>query len=191
MSSRAVSGDPKQVVIYVREFLQDWAAGVLGCGKHFPGLGEANLDTHHELPSVENRGRNCGKRIFIPIALTLRRELPMIMVRMPLIPRSRTTSSRLRSPGNGSRTSCARKLPIEAWSVSDDLEMGGVLKSAPVQQAAVEHIRAGGDLCLICHQEELVLRSYEALVAQAGRDAFARRVRSPRRACWRSRKKVG
>src|ERR1019366_1263179 len=54
MSSRAVSDDPKQVVIYAREFLRGLGeAGVLGCGKHFPGLGEATLDTHHELPSVE------------------------------------------------------------------------------------------------------------------------------------------
>src|ERR1700720_1131842 len=43
MSSRAVSADPKQVVIYAREFLRGLGdAGVLGCGKHFPGLGEAN-----------------------------------------------------------------------------------------------------------------------------------------------------
>ena len=52
MSSRAVSDDPKQVVVYAREFLRGLGdAGVLGCGKHFPGLGEAKLDSHHELPS--------------------------------------------------------------------------------------------------------------------------------------------
>src|ERR1700756_1697120 len=53
MSSRSVSADPNEVVIYAREFLRGMGdADVLGCGKHFPGLGEANLDTHHELPSV-------------------------------------------------------------------------------------------------------------------------------------------
>src|ERR1700680_4145067 len=53
MSSRAVSNDPKKVVTYAREFLRGlYDAGVLGCGKHFPGLGEATLDTHHDLPSV-------------------------------------------------------------------------------------------------------------------------------------------
>jgi len=51
MASRAVSADPKQAVTYAREFLAGLAsAGVLGAAKHFPGLGEANLDTHHELP---------------------------------------------------------------------------------------------------------------------------------------------
>src|SRR6202142_3147201 len=43
MSSRAVSADPKKVIGYAREFLLVFReAGVLGCGKHFPGLGEGN-----------------------------------------------------------------------------------------------------------------------------------------------------
>src|SRR5260370_6056603 len=55
MSTRAVSDDPKQVVAYAREFLRGLGdAGVLGCGKHFPGLGEATLDTHHE-PSSQDK----------------------------------------------------------------------------------------------------------------------------------------
>ena len=49
MGSRAVSANPKEVLVYAHEFLHGLNdAGVLGCGKHFPGLGEANLDTHHE-----------------------------------------------------------------------------------------------------------------------------------------------
>jgi beta-glucosidase-like glycosyl hydrolase len=60
--------------------------------------------------------------------------------------------------------------------VSDDLEMGGVLKAAPIERAGVEYIRAGGDLCLICHIEEYVMRSYEELVKEAASDRkFARR----------------
>ena len=41
--------------------------------------------------------------------------------------------------------------------VSDDLEMGGVLAAAPVGEAAVEFVRAGGDLCLVCHREDCIL----------------------------------
>ena len=40
--------------------------------------------------------------------------------------------------------------------VSDDLEMGGVLSAAPIGEAAVGFVRAGGDLCLICHREDFV-----------------------------------
>src|SRR5467141_1150997 len=79
MSSRAVSADPKQVVVYAREFLRGLGdAGVLGCGKHFPGLGEGNLDTHHELPSVEKPLKGLWDEDLVPYrSLSLRRELPM------------------------------------------------------------------------------------------------------------------
>ena len=48
--------------------------------------------------------------------------------------------------------------------------MGGVLAAAPIEQAAVGHIRAGGDLALICHKEDFILRAHEALIHEAERD---------------------
>jgi beta-N-acetylhexosaminidase len=59
--------------------------------------------------------------------------------------------------------------------VSDDLEMGGVLSAAPVGQAAVEHIRAGGDLCLVCHRADYISQAYDELIKTAEDDPkFAR-----------------
>src|SRR5207302_1460325 len=96
MSSRAVSDNPKQTVLYVREFLRGLAeAGVLGCGKHFPGLGEGNLDSHQYLLVIHK----VWKRL---------------------------------------------------W---------------------------GGDLCLICHEEERIVQAHEAIVREVERDGkFADRV---------------
>ena len=55
--------------------------------------------------------------------------------------------------------------------------MGGVLAATSIEQAAVETVRAGADLFLVCHKEELVRRSYEAVLREAERDSrFARRV---------------
>src|SRR5580692_2127825 len=54
MSSRAVSANPRETAVYAGEFLSGLRdAGVLGCGKHFPGLGEGNLDSHHQLPIID------------------------------------------------------------------------------------------------------------------------------------------
>jgi beta-N-acetylhexosaminidase len=69
-----------------------------------------------------------------------------------------------------------KKIGYRGLVVSDDLEMGGVLKAASMGQAAVGHIRAGGDLCLVCHVAEHVEQAYEALLHEAERDRrFARR----------------
>ena len=62
--------------------------------------------------------------------------------------------------------------------VSDDLDMGGVLNSASIEDAAVETLRAGSDLFLVCQKEEHVWRAYEAVFRRAESDQT---VRQPRR----------
>ena len=180
MSSRAVSNDPKQVVVYAREFLRGLNdAGVIGCGKHFPGLGEAPLDTHHELPSVKKPLAKLWTQDLVPYrSLSLRRELPMVMVSHAAFP---AVTKGEKTPASLSKkwiTDILRKkIGYRGLICSDDLEMGGVLAAAPIEQATVGHIRAGGDLALICHQEDFILRAHEALVREAERDGkFARRV---------------
>jgi beta-N-acetylhexosaminidase len=177
MSSRSVSDDPNKVVIYAREFLRGLGdAGVLGCGKHFPGLGEATLDTHHELPIVNKPLRKMWEQDLVPYR-TMRRELPMVMVSHAAYP-AVTKAGTPASLSNKWITAILRKkIGYRGLICSDDLEMGGVLAAAPIEQAMIGHIRAGGDLGLICHQEDFILRGHEALLREVERDRkFARRV---------------
>jgi beta-N-acetylhexosaminidase len=178
MSSRAVAADPKQVVVYAREFLAGLRlAGVIGAAKHFPGLGGANLDTHHELPCVRRSWKELWAEDIYPYRV-MRRELPLVLVghaNYPAVTHDGTPASLSRK---WISEVLRKKIGYRGLIVSDDLEMGGVLRAAPIEQAAVEFIRAGGDLCLICHQEDYILRAYEALVREAERDRrFASRVR--------------
>lgn len=177
MSSRVVSAEPRDVVTYAREFLAGLRnAGVLGCGKHFPGLGEGTLDSHHQLPVIEKPLRKLWAEDLVPYRL-LRAQLPMVMISHAAYPQ--VTKSR--APASLSRrwiTGILRKrIAYRNLIVSDDLEMGGVLSAAPVPQAALQFVHAGGDLCLICHREDYVTQAYEELVSAAKKDPqFARRV---------------
>lgn len=178
MRSRAVSVDPKQVVTYAREFLAGLRqAGVIGCGKHFPGLGEANLDTHHELPSVAKSWKRLWEQDLQPYR-TMRRDLEMILVghaNYPAVTRDATPASLSRK---WISEILRARIGFRGLVVSDDLEMGGVLKAAPIEQATVEFIRAGGDIALLCHLEKGIVRSYDALIEAVERDPnFARRVK--------------
>src|SRR6266850_2881766 len=177
MSSRAVSADPREATAYAREFVAGLrAAKVMGCGKHFPGLGEGTLNSHRELPVIKKPMTKLWAEDLVPYR-RLRRQLPFVMVShaaYPLVTNDRT-------PASLSRiwiTDILRKrIGYRGLIVSDDLEMGGVLSAAPIGEAAVEFIRAGGDLCLICHREDYIAQAYEQLVKAAERDPkFARRV---------------
>jgi beta-N-acetylhexosaminidase len=190
MSSRSVSPDPKEVVKYARKFLPGLCdAGVFGCGKHFPGLGEANLDTHHELPSVEKPFKKLWEQDVVPYR-TLRRDLPFIMIShaaFPAVTKDRTPASLSK---RWITDVLRKKIGYRGLICSDDLEMGGVLAAAPIEQATIGHIRAGGDLALICHQEDFILRAYEAMIREAERDRrFLRRVQQSSRRVLAFKKK--
>jgi beta-N-acetylhexosaminidase len=177
MSSRAVSAHPKQAVVYAREFLAGLrTAGVLGSAKHFPGLGEANLDTHQDLPIVNKSWKKLWEEDLYPYR-AMRRELPMVLVGHANYPAVTPAGMPASLSRKWITDILRKKIGYRGLVVSDDLEMGGVLKAAPIEQAAVQFILAGGDLSLICHREEYITRSYEALVKEAERDSkFAGRV---------------
>jgi len=177
MSSRAFSTDPKAVVLYGREFLAGLrSAGVIGAGKHFPGLGEGNLDSHHDLPVINKSFNNLWEQDLVPYRV-MKRELPMVLVNHANYP----AVTRDGLPASLSRkwitNVLRRRIGYGGMIASDDLEMGGVLKAAPIDEAARGFIRAGGDLCLICHEEKNVEQAYDAVVREAHRDSrFRRRV---------------
>jgi beta-N-acetylhexosaminidase len=177
MGSRTVSAHPRETIIYAREFLAGLrSAGILGCGKHFPGLGEGKLDSHHELPVIEKPLKRLWAEDLLPYR-TLRAQLQAVMVSHAAYP----AVTKDRTPASLSKvwiTDILRKrIGYRNLIVSDDLEMGGVLSAAPVAEATVGFIRAGGDLCLICHREDYVTKAYDGLLSTARNDAkFARRV---------------
>src|ERR1700727_814870 len=170
MSSRTVSRKPRETVAYAREFLAGLrAARVLGCGKHFPGLGEGTLDSHHDLPVIDKPLRKLWAEDLLPYRL-LHASLPLVMISHAAYPQV----THDRAPASLSKlwiTDILRKrISYRNLVVSDDLEMGGVLSAAPVGEAAVEHIRAGGALCLICHREDYITEAYEKLLHTAESD---------------------
>ncbi len=177
MNSRLVSDDPEETIVYVREFLAGLsAAGVLGNGKHFPGLGEGKLDSHHSLPVIDKPWKKLWEQDLVPYR-NLRTGLPFVMISHAAYPAVTGDSTPASLSKKWISDVLRKKIGYRGLIVSDDLEMGGVLSAAPIEQAAVGHVRAGGDLCLICHKEEFVTRAYDELMHTAETDrSFARRV---------------
>src|SRR3954462_15966159 len=53
IGTRTVSPSPHETTEYARAFISGLKKErVLSCGKHFPGLGESDLDSHHKMPII-------------------------------------------------------------------------------------------------------------------------------------------
>lgn len=171
MSSRAVSTSPQATALYARGFLTGLrSARVLGCGKHFPGLGEGKLDSHHELPVIRKNPKKLWNEDLLPYCI-LRTQLPMVMIShaaFPVVTGDRTPAS---LSSKWISEILRQRIGYRNLTVSDDLEMGAVRAAGSVGEAAVTHIRAGGDLALVCHREEYIREAYARLTAAVASDS--------------------
>jgi beta-N-acetylhexosaminidase len=168
LSSRAVSADPRQATAYAREFLAGLRAkNVIGCGKHFPGLGEGHLDSHKDLPVIRKNLKKMWKEDLLPYRM-LRAHLPMVMISHATYPLATKTSAPASLSKAWIREVLRQRIGFRNMIVSDDLEMGAISTGdASVGEAAVEHIRAGGNLCLVCHRADMVEQAQGKLLQAA------------------------
>jgi beta-N-acetylhexosaminidase len=177
LTSRTGSDDPRQVVIYAREFLRGLKdVHVLGCGKHFPGLGEADLDTHQELPEVDKPWKRLWEEDLYPYRV-LHRQVPFVMVAHAAYP----AVTRDRTPASISRKWISdilrKKIGYTGLILCDDLEMGGVQAALPLGEAAIATLKAGTDISLVCHNEQAVWTVFESLFKRAEHDRrFTQRI---------------
>jgi beta-N-acetylhexosaminidase len=171
MGTRSAAATTAGVIEYARQFLAGLAAyGVVGCGKHFPGLGGGTLDSHLATPVIRRGSRELWQKDLAPYR-ELRNELPMIMVNHAAYPQTPGKDRPASVSAYWIQTVLRRRIGYKGIVFSDDLEMGGILKFMPIEEAAVAAVRAGTDLLEICHTPELILRAYEALIAEGERSA--------------------
>jgi beta-N-acetylhexosaminidase len=130
LTSRAVSPDPRKVTSYAREFLRGLAdAKVLGCGKHFPGLGKGALDTHQKLARIEGSLLKLWNEDAVPYR-ELHSHMPFVMVSHAAYP-GVTGEAVPASLSQKWITDVLRhRIGYRGVVVSDDLEMGAAILGA-------------------------------------------------------------
>lgn len=176
MGTRSAAPTAEGVVEYARGFLAGLTAhGVVGCGKHFPGLGGGMRDSHVETPAIRRDWHDLWQEDLAPFR-ELRDDLPIVMLNHAAYPNT---------PGKGRPASVSpywittvlrKRIGYRGIIFSDDMEMGGILKFVSMEEAAVASVRAGMDMLEICHSPELILRAYEALIAEGERSVPFRRL---------------
>jgi beta-N-acetylhexosaminidase len=170
IGDRAYSDDPAEVARLGLAFAAGLGdAGVLACGKHFPGHGDTSVDSHLALPVVEHDRARLDAVELAPFRAAAKRGLPTLMTAHVVCPAL--------DPGVPATLSgrvCTDLLRAEigfgGLLFSDDLEMKAVADRFTVEESAVGAIRAGCDALLVCSREDWQERALEALVREAERD---------------------
>ncbi len=149
-------------------------AGVLACGKHFPGHGDTATDSHLELPRIDHAWDRLEEVELLPFARAAATAMPMIMTAHVVFAALDATRPATLSPQviDGLLRG---KLGYRGVIVSDDLDMKAIADHIGVAVAAVDAIRAGCDVLLLCREEAHQAAAEEALIREGERDSELRR----------------
>jgi beta-N-acetylhexosaminidase len=151
IGERAFAAEAERVAILALAFVRGLrAGGVLSCGKHFPGHGDTDRDSHAELPLVGRSRAELEAVELKPFRAAVAAGVPLLMTAHVLYPaldplRPATLSRPIL------RDLLRRDLGFRGVVVSDDLEMGAIRSRGSVPEAAVEALRAGVDWLLVCN----------------------------------------
>ncbi len=137
------------------------AQGVASCGKHFPGHGDTDQDSHLDLPRLPHHLERLRQVELVPFEAYARAGLASLMTAHVIFdaiePEKPATMSR------AVLTDLLRnQLGFEGVIVSDDLEMKAIADHYSIERAVVEGLEAGVDLFLVCH---LATRQWSAIDA--------------------------
>lgn len=178
--SRSFGRSPGEVLGYTTVYLRGLqGTGCLGCLKHFPGIGAGEVDSHEEIPVVQLSHDDLIAQDLAPyIELFQRRDdrIRCVMVShggFPNIDIRKETTGGLLEPASLNYNIVTKLLRQELGYkhlvITDDLEMGAIMRHYDIGDAALKAALAGEDMLLICATPERIRRGHEALL-QAARD---------------------
>ena len=120
--------------------------GILTCAKHFPGHGDTLIDSHEELPVINLDLQTILDRELVPFRRAVKSKVDFVMMSHLLFPAidpdypcslSEKVYNFLR-----------KELKFRKLIITDDMEMGAIIKKYSVEESSVRAINAGADILI-------------------------------------------
>ncbi len=143
-------GENKKMVSYnANQYVKGlYAAGVMGCLKHFPGHGSVSIDSHLALPVVEKSLSELDTEELYPFRQSIREGATAIMVGHLLVPNVDTAF-----PASLSKVIITRYLKdsmdFKGLVISDALDMKAITDHYTGKEAIRQSLIAGNDILLL------------------------------------------
>lgn len=141
--------------------------GVAACGKHFPGHGDTDVDSHRGLPVLNHTRARFDACELGPFRAAVGTAVASIMTAHLLAPNldrdAPATISRAITTGI-----LRRELGFDGLVFTDCLTMEGIAAMHPVGESAWRAISAGADVAVVCHDRAKQSAALEGVRRAAG-----------------------
>ncbi|MEK6671531.1 MAG: beta-N-acetylhexosaminidase [Nitrospirota bacterium] len=135
---------------------------VVACGKHFPGHGDTNTDSHKELPVVEASRERLETIEFPPFRHAIAQGIASMMTAHVLYRALDPELPATLSPAI-INSFLRQELKYDGVVLTDDLEMHAIIDHYGVEDAAVRAVLAGCDVLLICKDRDREVAAFGAI----------------------------
>ena len=147
---RAFGSDPEEVATLALAYERGMReGGILTSAKHFPGHGEASVDSHRSLPVLELDRARLDSVELRPFRELIAAGVPMVMIGHLSVPSLDPTGT----PASISRPIITGVLKgemgFDGIVITDALEMRGLLNGRDSCEVVLEAFRAGADILLM------------------------------------------
>jgi beta-N-acetylhexosaminidase len=169
---RAFSSDPVATAVLGAAYIEGQKkAGIISTGKHFPGHGGADLDSHGWLPEIDADADTVWNRELLPYRITIKEGLEAVMSAHIAFPRITGT----KEPASLSEFFLGeilrKRLGFQGVVITDDMEMNGVVMNGEsIPTVCKKALLAGNDMILISHTPEMQEKVWKALLPQVKTD---------------------
>jgi beta-N-acetylhexosaminidase len=164
MAKRAFGGDPAWVTrlgVKIIEHLQ--SNNIIAVAKHFPGIGRTILDSHMDLPMLDDDISAIERTDLIPFKAGIQQGVSGVMLSHifykkldPLWPAS--LSDKI------AKVLLREQMGFDGIVLTDDLDMGAIVRHYDIQTAIRRILAAEIDLALICHKGPNIEIAYKEIL---------------------------
>jgi beta-N-acetylhexosaminidase len=144
--------------------------GVAPCAKHFPGLGDATLDSHLDLPVIEGGGRHDQ---LAPFRAAIQAGVPLVMT-SHVVYRSLDAAPATFSTAIVTRL-LREEMGHEGAILTDDLEMGAMTRRFALERIVDGALEAGHDVLCFAHSGERARAAHSRILRWLDADPARRR----------------
>ncbi len=177
---RAFSDDPlKTANLAVAYFHGLKKAGIISTAKHYPGHGNASVDSHGALPVIPTQFDELWETDLLPYRFLVRENIPAVMSGHVSYPNIDSGGLPATISPYFQKTLLREKLGFRGLSVTDDLLMNGVTDTGlGLEEIAFRALDAGNDIILISRDFPLQQKVWARLISEMdGNPIFRERIR--------------
>lgn len=174
IGSRSFGTEPNQVITFAWPYVQGLRdGGIIPCGKHFPGHGGTDKDSHLDLPVLDRSPDELTAVELPPFVHACRNQIESLMTAHVLYRSLDPNFPATLSP-NIVTGLLRQQLGYAGVVFSDDMEMKALSSNYDADEAVALAVRAGVDVMLYCHDLPGAVNALEFLCSEAERNPAVR-----------------